>query len=663
MPDIPSVPQQNNGQSQIFLPRVTNPYLGVWWTTQTVSDVPENVMGWLVAQGFEVTGITQDDTTTPPTNYFNLTREGLQPQQVLLSLCNSYTLAANEARTANQVRYNQIVGNWSAMLDSSHVQFEAQIDEQNAQAGVYLTDLDEYMDAIDALIEENRSQIVIDANVAKSALNTLDGRLTDLETNAQDSAITINGILSEQETYLQTFLNDYTAKLAELDADYASHLASILSEVSQLENVLDSHVTDYSQQFTTLSTNYVTHQATLEALVGRVSANVTDYTSSVASILTQLEADYADVEVDLNTIKTSAGTLVDAHAATYDDILDLLESDYNTHAGLARGFLTGLGDTELARINEEFAAKLTSQLQELVSKGLYVSDIPTAVTARNARNRDEQIQALNDRLMREKLENQHTLYGQQAAMRGRTLDGKDRLHAVQQEVLRYQASLVSSVFSLLQEARNRILAGKAAIFTAKDSVERLKIDVESGLYAKLQDVRQKTIDSLDRIYQLRDVFAKWESGQTSQLYEQLLQVESQHVAAIGQQHGAKQEVSRNETSQRDRLLQQLQEALSGLISGKERYASVYMQASSTLADHKHRAIGERLNTAVQKLQGWKSISDENRALLAYQLDERNKLLIGLYSFVERRDDIAPEWKDMATMIASLGDSGGGWITP
>ena len=92
---IPDVPEQNPGQSPIFLPRVLNPFLGIWWSTQTVSQVPENVMGWLVAQGYQVTGITQDNTTVPPTNYFALTREGMQPMQVLASLCNSYTIAAN----------------------------------------------------------------------------------------------------------------------------------------------------------------------------------------------------------------------------------------------------------------------------------------------------------------------------------------------------------------------------------------------------------------------------------------------------------------------------------------------------------------------------------------------------------------------------------------
>jgi len=100
-----------------------------------------------------------------------------------------------------------------------------------------------------------------------------------------------------------------------------------------------------------------------------------------------------------------------------------------------------------------------------------------------------------------------------------------------------------------------------------------------------------------------------------------------------------------------------------LIQGKDRYASALMQVSSNLAEHKHKAIVERMNTTAARLDGLRMTHDQNRALMAYQLDERNKLLIGLYSFVERREDAAPEWKDMSTMIASLGDSGNSWMTP
>lgn len=521
MPDqeIPEVPEQSPGQSPILLPPVANPFLSIWWSTQTVSNVPENVMGWLVAQGYAVTGITQDNTTVPPTNYFALTREGMKPLEVLLSLCNSYTIAANEAREANQVRYNEVVVNWTQMIDSSQDQFNAQTAEQNAQAGMFLTDLDEYMTAIETLITDNQTQLGLDAAEAKSALVVMDSRLSELEDNAAANAVIINGLLSG------------------------------------------------------------------------LSTNVNTYVSEIETILAALDADYVSVEADLEAIKTNAGDLVNDFAGDFQAVLDQIEIDYTVHEVQAKEFLDDLGATETVRINEQAAASLSVQMQMLVSKGLYMSTIPVDVTERNFRDRDENLQLHNDRLMREKLDNQHKLYQQQFAMRTRMMDAQTQLHAVRQEVLRYQASLITGVYELLQNIRNRILAGKQAILSARDANVRLGIQVNSG------------------------------------------------------------------------LLDQLQGALKSLLGGKERFSTLLMQNANTLAEHKHRAIAHRLDTAVKRLAGWQSVADENRKLMAYQLDERNKLLIGLYSFVERRTDIAPEWKDQAQMIASLGDSGGGWLQP
>lgn len=735
VPEIPNVPEQFPGQSEINLPRIDNPYLSVWWSTQTVSDVPENVMGWLVAQGWEVTGIRQDTTTVPPTNYFALTREGMKPQETLLSLCNSYTIAANEARTANQGRYNQIVANWTTMIDSSHDQFNAQIEQQNAQAGIFFSDLDSYMNAIDTLIEDNQSQLAFDAAEAKVALLVMDTRLTELEENASDNAVTINSLLAEQDASLQAYITDYNARLAALQQDVIDHIETVLDEVSAMGTVLNDHVSNYAQQFNALLLDYNLHVNDIDALLANVAVNVGAYVTDVNTILNAMDADYQSVSTSLGTIRLAAGTLVDSHVLDYGAVLALLSSDYTaqastiravvnflnpdyashatetrgitdslgfdytTHNGSTSGLLDGLGATEIARINEEAAAKLSVQMQMLVSKGLYMSTIPVDVTQRNWRDRDEQIQLHLDRLNREKLENQHKLYDQQRSvrsqtmdnehrlyeqqramrsqmidaemrlyeqqlgMRARTLDGKSQLHTVQQEVLRYQASLISGVHALLQDTRNRVLSGKQAIFAAKDANERLGIEAQTRLYAQLQDVRQKTIESSDRIYQLRDIYAKFANNETHKLYEQLRQIKQQFVEAAERQLAAKQGVTRAEMSQRDILLQQLQASLTGILGGKERFSNLLMQNANMLSEHKHRAIVERMNTAAQRLDGWKFIADENRKLMMYQLDERNKLLIGLYSFVERRDDVGPSWQDAAKVVAALGDTAGGWIQP
>lgn len=473
----------------------------------------------------------------------------------------------------------------------------------------------------------------------------------------------------------------------------------MLGKVSALGTVLETHVADYAQQFDALLANYNFHVADIDALLANVASNVSTYVADVATILTALDSDYQSVDTDLGTIRTTAGTLVDNHVTSYEAVLALLVSDYDsqatrirsvtsdldsdyfTHNTAATAFLDGLGATELARINEEFAARLAVQLQQLTTKGLSTSTLITDITERNHRDRDEQIQLLNDRLNREKFENQHKLYEQQVGVRvrrmdsehrlyeqqlgvrTRTLDGKNQLHSVRQEVLRYQASLISGVYAMLQEMRNRVLAGKQAIFSAKDATERLGIEVQTRLYGQLQDVRMKIIESADRIYQLRDVYAKFSTAEEHTLYGQLQQVKQQFIDAVEKQLAAKQNVTRAEMAQRDILLQQLQTSLTGILGGKERFSTLLTQNSNALSEHKHRAVVERMNTAVQRLEGWKSIAEQNRQLLAYQLDERNKLIISLYSFVERRTDQAPEWKDQAAMIAGLGDSAGGWLTP
>jgi hypothetical protein len=88
-----------------------------------------------------------------------------------------------------------------------------------------------------------------------------------------------------------------------------------------------------------------------------------------------------------------------------------------------------------------------------------------------------------------------------------------------------------------------------------------------------------------------------------------------------------------------------------------------MDQASTLAEHKHKMILEKMNEYATRLEGLRGTHADNMKLMAYQLDERNKTLIGLYGFVERREDVGPSFKDLAEVCVALGDSGGGWITP
>lgn len=331
-PTATTVPYEDPDQSQIALDPVANPWLSTWWTAETVSGVPENVMGWLVAQGWKITAVASDASTNPPTKTYALAKQALSPELTLNSLCNSYTKAANDARFANEVRYNEVVADWTEALASSQTHFGNQVTAQNTDLGVYLTDLDTYMTAIETLTDSNAAD---------------------------------------------------------------------------------------------LATDYAFHKTTTQA------------------------------------------------------------------------YLDNLGSTEVARINEQFAASLAVQLQDLTDRGMYSSGRAADLTERNTRDRDEQLQRHYDALARERLGNDHVLWN-----------------------------------------------------------ERMQ-----------------------------------------------------------------------------------------------------------LAQQNNQQIVQKMNSAVMRLEGWKHVAAENQKLMAYQLDTRNNLLIGLYSFVERREDVAPEWRDLSKMIAGLADSAGGWITP
>jgi hypothetical protein len=116
-------------------------------------------------------------------------------------------------------------------------------------------------------------------------------------------------------------------------------------------------------------------------------------------------------------------------------------------------------------------------------------------------------------------------------------------------------------------------------------------------------------------------------------------------------------------AERDQLLGQLQDAVKGVLTGKERYAALTMQNASTLADHKSRMVVEKMNEYMARLDGLRGTHEEGQKLMAYQLDTRNNALIGLYGVVERREDIGPEWGELARISVGLGDSGGGWVAP
>jgi hypothetical protein len=588
---IPFVPSQNTGQGTITLAHATSAYSALWWTSQTIASIPAESVGWLVAQGWGVVNVEYDETTTPPTPYYNMGRQSLQNWQILQSLLNSWTIAYNEARDVNSFRYNQVVENWATMLSSSHTHFDAETTEQNASVSLYLGNLATYMDQVDVLIEENRAATTANAATVSSALSVMNAKLSDLEGNYTTHAATITNLIASQLSYLVEFVAGLDAQLSSLDTTSASY------------------------------------QSTAATLLATADGTVATYEGQVEALLASVLADYTAFTSEIDDILDSATTTLNSHAADYESILALLLADYTTHETTATGYLTGLGTTELARIAEKFASTLSAQLQQLVDRGMYSGALVVDVTARNTRDKNEEIAQLNDKLNREKLTNEHQLYEQKVGLRKSTLDGKDRLHNVRHEVLRYKALQLSQ------------------------------------LHAALADVRNRTLGTRNSLYATREGYLKLSLASRSDMYEKATAVIAQHIAGVSGKATAQQQVTAAIAATRDRLLGGLQDAVKGVLAGKERFAALMLQNGSTLAEQRNRIVVEKMNEHATRLTGLEKTHADNMKLMAYQLDERNKLIMGLYGFVERRTDIGPSIEDLAKICTSLGDAGGGWLSP
>jgi hypothetical protein len=262
---------------------VDTPWATTWWNTEYITNIPQEGVNFLLAQGWVITGVTYDTTRTPPIPYYSLTKQVFNNLVVLQSLLNHYTVAYNDARWANTGRYADVIDNWTALIDNTEDYHDDQAADQNAFTTTYLANLNTYMTEVDGLIDTN-----------------------------------------------------------------------------------------------------------------------------------------------VTTVESETPFLLD-----------------------------GLGATEVARINEQFAASLSTQLQDLIDRGLYSSVVAADITQRNTRDRDEQLQKLYDQLNREKVDNSYRLaeqrnqrISQKLSEFGVQLDTQYRIHGDNMKLMQYWLS-----------ERNQLLVG------------------------------------------------------------------------------------------------------------------------------------------------------------------------------------------------------------
>lgn len=422
---------------------------GIPWAFNYVSNVPESAVGWMVAQGWNITYVYNDNSTMPPTAFYTMARMQMNNLSILQNLVNDFTAAYNEGREKNALRYDDIVSCWLATVTAASDQLDGMASASSGFYSGYNLSISGLMNVIDELINTSLGVVVTDtANVTVRLTDFLE-KLADLEKNYTAHRTEIDEVLAREQDNLAAFLSAYEAELAKLETSYGIHLTSV------------------------------------------------------------------------RALMTTSGTNAAGCAVDLQKQLNYLASDFATHETTATNYLVNLGSTELARINEQYADSLAAELQQLTDRGFYSSQMVSDVTARNTRERNEAIAELNDKLAREKLDNEHKLYEQKVAMRARTIDGLDRIqqlrdvlqqwlteneyklqaeldnlrvkiaeghdrrHSVQQEVERNEAGQLDKELSEQQSALGGFLDGKQKHIGMTLDNSKYQVDARSKLCADL----------------------------------------------------------------------------------------------------------------------------------------------------------------------------------
>lgn len=330
---IPDFERLEGTVHDVLLSVPQSPYSGAWYTTAVITRIPETAVGWLVAQGWQVTGTYEEDDVT----YYTMGRQSMNNWAILEKLLYDYTAAYNEGRYNNALRYKDVVDYW-----------------------------------VDAI---NRC-------------------------------------------------GNHVVRMAEQS---------------------DTHIGLYVTEFDTLVSSIETEMATL----------LTEATDAATELATQL--------------------------ASYLAKLNALEDLYDPHEATAEAFLVDLGVTELARINEQFDNALANSLQKLMDRGLYASALVTAVTARIERERSEAITALNDRLAREKLDNEHKLYEQEVQLYGMVLDGRVKHNAALMQKAQFVVEIRKQIALTVMQARMARAAGRMDIRDRDEKLMAYQLDTHNNL--------------------------------------------------------------------------------------------------------------------------------------------------------------------------------------
>ena len=101
-----------------------------------------------------------------------------------------------------------------------------------------------------------------------------------------------------------------------------------------------------------------------------------------------------------------------------------------------------------------------------------------------------------------------------------------------------------------------------------------------------------------------------------------------------------------------------------MLDGRARGIQLQQSHAEFLTNARHRLAALQMERAMNQVRMKMDQNAADMALIKYQIDTGNNMVIGLFGFQERRSDTYPALELMAQLCSQLGDnSATSWVSP
>ena len=648
----PAFPWFDHDPADMVVPDVD----AMFTAADTQTDIPDAQLGFLMAQGWVPTASAADPAIAGG-KLWTIQRDTFSDNTALLDILTDYTTFYNDATIAEDGQYDSVVELWSDALLKTQSQLDRAAQNYNGYEVAFLSSLSDIVDQVYTRANTMLAGVSTTFDEVTAALNTYADELSKLGTGYDEYETAIEAILTTQTASLNQFVGRAAALLTQLSTDWTTHDTAITDLETAGDSALATHVTAYEAKLDAMETAVTTVESELDSLIADASTAYTSFRTEVLAILSEMDTSLSALTSGVSTQLGLMDTAVDAHEVTVDGILALYTSDYGTHAALTRGYLTDLGTTELARINEQFNNLLAGNRQALVGRGLYAAALVTQTDARVERERSEAITSLNDRLNREKLEHEHRLYGELTSVRDKNLAGQQYLHALDDATIKYRADWTLKLHEQTVSFKQVVVGMRGSLLAAQNQFIDRQQAVEEKLFGWGQDARKASAAGKDQVYRLREAVKQWKGNNEFKLAAELTAVRAAYDNLYKAELDARNKVDAFAADGRKDLLTLLNSYISTYANGVNAYARTTLTNGQFLAGSRENVIQDIMKSRFQFAAGLTTAEMEQQKLHKFQLNERNNLAVGLFRYMGDRKWDKPDMQEFGRMIMAVGHSG------